>query len=324
MTLKISGIGNAIVDILCKVDDKFLEDHQLIKGSMSLIDEEIAKKLSALKPEKITCGGSASNTIAALAQLGSKTCFIGKVGVDDFGSKFIQELEKTGAEFFGEKNYDKPSARSFVLITPDAQRTMCTFLGCASEFSEKDISEQALKGSSVLYLEGYLWDREDTISALKKAISLAKKNNIKIAFSLSDAFCVSRHKESFLQLVENDLDILFANEYEALELSSLKEFSPALLSKFFSSNPKLTTIITRSHKGCVVFANDNFFESPAEKISQLVDATGAGDAFAAGFLYGLVNNCDLRESAHLGNILGAKIIQGFGARFKKEELYKIY
>lgn len=315
MAKKILGIGNAIVDILCKVDEKFLSEQGLVKGSMSLIDETTAEKLSKLKSEKITSGGSAGNTIAALAQLGCDSGFIGKVGCDDFGSKFISEIEKTGAKFFSDSNHKKPSAKSFILVTPDAQRTMCTFLGCASEVTENDISEKAFEGTSILYLEGYLWDAPNTILALKKAINLAKKNGAKIAFSLSDAFCVARHKKDFLNLIENDLDILFANEQEARELSGNENFA-----EIFSKNKNLIAVITKSEKGCSVFESRNFFELPAEKIEKLVDTTGAGDAFAAGFLHGFVNGHDLKKSAKSGNILAAKIIQKFGARFEKKEL----
>jgi sugar/nucleoside kinase (ribokinase family) len=320
MTKKIIGIGNAIVDVLCKVDDKFLLDNNLIKGSMSLIDEVTASKLSNLKAEKITSGGSAGNTIAALSQLSVKTSFIGKVGSDEFGAKFIHEIEKTGAEFISDSNHEKPSAKSFILVTPDAQRTMCTFLGCASEITENDIREKSFETASILYLEGYLWDAPSTILALKKAIFYAKKNGVKVAFSLSDAFCVARHKKDFLNLILNDLDILFANENEVLELTSNTEFSLKTLSEFFSQNKKLIALVTRSEKGCVVFENENFFELAAEKIEKLVDTTGAGDAFAAGFLHGIVNNFDLKKSATFGNILASKIIQKFGARFEDSEI----
>jgi len=316
MTKKIWGIGNAIVDILCKVDDKFLAEHNLVKGSMSLIDEAMAEKLSKLKAEKITSGGSVGNTIATLAQLGCPSGFIGKVGCDDFGVKFISEIEKTGAEFFSDSSHEKPSAKSFVLVTPDAQRTMCTFLGCASEVSEDDINDIVFGNMSVLYLEGYLWDAPNTILALRKAINLAKKNNVKIAFSLSDAFCVTRHKKDFLDLVANDIDILFANEREALGLLENNNFAD-----FFLKKRNLTAIVTRSDKGCSVFSNETFFDLPAEKIKKLIDTTGAGDAFAAGFLHGLVNNHDLKKSAQSGNILAAKVIQKFGARLEKKEIH---
>lgn len=323
MTNQIIGIGNAIVDVLCKVDDAFLEKNSLIKNSMSLIDNVTAEKLSQLEFQKITSGGSAGNTIAAIAQLGAKAAFIGKVGSDEAGSKFITEIEKTGCNFIGDNSYKKPSAKSFILVTPDAHRTMCTFLGCASEITEDDINAKAFEGASILYLEGYLWDAPSTIAALKKAIALAKNNGVKVAFTLSDAFCVSRHKKDFLELIKNDLDILFANEAEILALSDSTKFDPAKLGEFFSQNPNLTAVVTRSEKGCAVFGDSSSFEIQAEEIEKLVDTTGAGDAFAAGFLFGLVNDYDLKKSAKLGNILAAKIIQRFGARFEKEELQSI-
>lgn len=320
MTKRIIGIGNAIVDILCKVDDEFLQDHNLIKGSMSLIDKETAEKLSKLESEKITSGGSAGNTIAALAQLGTACDFVGKVGHDDFGKKFISEIEKTGTNFISDIAYEKASAKSFILVTKDAERTMGTFLGCASEITENDINEKFFQGSSILYLEGYLWDAPNTILALKKAINLAKKDNVKVAFTLSDLFCVARHKKDFLELIKNDLDILFANEDEILELTANDKFSATKLVEFFAMNQKLIAIVTRREKGCAVFENKKSFELPAEKIVELVDTTGAGDAFAAGFLYGLVNDFTLEKSAHFGNVLASKIIQKFGARFEDGEI----
>jgi len=320
MTKKIIGIGNAIVDILCKVEDKFLLDHNLIKGSMSLIDEDTAQKLSQLTPEKITSGGSVGNTIATIAQMGGKTAFIGKVGHDDFGHQFISEIEKSGVEFIGKNSYDKLSAKSFVLVTPDAERTMCTFLGCASEIDASFIDEKHFANASYLYLEGYLWDREETISALKKAIEVAKKHHLKIAFSLSDAFCVSRHRRDFLELIAKDLDILFANENEVLELISKERFSLEFLSNFFSKNKKLIAVVTRGQKGCVIFQNEKALEVETQIIEDITDTTGAGDAFAAGFLHGLSNGYDLEKCALLGNSLAGKIIQKFGARFEHDEI----
>lgn len=310
---KIIGIGNAIVDVLCKVDDDFLAKNALFKNSMSLIDEAGAENLSALTAEKITSGGSAGNTIAALSQLGAKTAFIGKVGEDEFGKRFISEIEKTGVEFLSHSNHQNPSAKSFILVTPDAHRTMCTYLGCASQITQNDIDEKAFKDASILYLEGYLWDAPETISALKKAILLAKENGVKVAFSLSDSFCVLRHKDDFLNLIKNDLDILFANESEAYELSPN-------LHKFFLNNKKLISVVTKNEKGCEVFVDGKSFLSPAAKIEKLIDTTGAGDAFAAGFLFGLVNDFDLEKSAHFGNLVASKIIQKFGARFDEEEI----
>lgn len=320
---KIIGIGNAIVDMVCKVEDSFLSEYNLIKNSMSLIESGVAEKLSKNKTEKVTSGGSVGNSIALLGQLGCKTAFIGKVGSDEFGTRFISDIEKTGTQFIGENSYNKPSAKSFVLVTPDGHRTMCTFLGCASEITEEDIDEKHFKDASILYLEGYLWDSPDTIAALRKAIDLAKKNHVKIAFSLSDSFCVSRHKKDFQNLVINDLDILFANEHEVLELVSRPDFSTEALAKFFLKNPDLTAVVTRSEKGCLVFVSGALFELPAQKVEKVIDATGAGDAFAAGFLYGIVNDFDMEKSAYFGNVLASNIIQKFGARFEKEEVKNI-
>jgi len=317
---KTIGIGNAIVDILCKVDEKFLTNHNLIKGSMSLIDEDTAQKLSELTPEKITSGGSVGNTIATMAQMGNYTGFIGKVGHDKFGQQFICEIEKNGVEFIGKNSYDKLSAKSFVLVTPDAERTMCTFLGCASEIDPTFIEDKSFANASCLYLEGYLWDREETILALKKAIETAKKYNLKIAFSLSDAFCVSRHRHDFLELIAKDLDILFANENEVLELISKERFSAEFLANFFNKNKKLIAVVTRGAKGCVIFQNEKIIEVATANIEEVTDTTGAGDAFAAGFLHGLENDLTLEKSAALGNQLAGKIIQKFGARFESEEI----
>lgn len=317
---KIIGIGNAIVDVLCKTEENFLEESGLIKGSMSLIDEVTAQKLSNLKAEKITSGGSAGNTIAALAQVGCKTTFIGKVGSDEFGKRFISEIEKTGTEFVSDQNHQKPSAKSFILVTQDAQRTMCTFLGCASEITETDIKEKAFENASILYLEGYLWDAPSTILALRKAISLAKKNGVKVAFTLSDPFCVSRHQKDFLELVRNDLDILFANEDEINSLADHKDFSAQKLSEFFSQNKNLLAVVTRSEKGCVVFKEGMIQEIPTDSVANLTDTTGAGDAFAAGFLYGLNNGFGLEKCGRIGNQMAGKIIQKFGARFEDEEI----
>ncbi len=320
---KILGIGNAIVDIVSSIDDDFLKENFLIKGSMSLIDEGSAQNLSRLSFQKITCGGSAANTITAMAQLGAICSFIGKVGMDDFGKKFISEIENSGVHFISQDFSSKKSAQSFILLSPDAQRTMCTYLGCASEITEDDIKLESFKDCAILYLEGYLWDQPQTISALKKAISLAKKQNCKIAFTLSDLFCVARHKQDFLDLIKNDLDILFANENEIKELLSLKDIEEnnfAKLQEFFISNKNLTAVITRSDKGCAVFQVEKLITLAAEKIDRLVDTTGAGDCFAAGFLFGIINNFSLEKSAHIGNFLASKIIQKIGARFEDNEI----
>lgn len=323
MTQKILAIGNAIIDITCKVDDEFLMQNDLVKGSMSLIDEEQADELSKLPFEKITSGGSAGNTIATLGQLGSTTSFIGKVANDEFGKKFISEINAAGVDFVNHNFSNHTSAKSFVLITPDAQRTMCTYLGCASDIGEDDIKAQDFNNVGILYLEGYLWDGDKTSAALKKAIALAKANNVKTAFTLSDSFCVERHKADFLSLIEHDLDLLFANEAEILALTNQDKFCFKTLAEFFAKNPNLTAVITRSEKGCAVFQNNKFFESQAKEIDNLIDTTGAGDAFAAGFLRGFSQNVELKKPAEFGNILAAHIIQKIGARFDQTEITSI-
>lgn len=320
---KITAIGNAIVDVVCEIDDKFLEDNLLIKGSMSLIDEKMADKLSELQAVKITSGGSAANSVAAIAQLDGNCSFIGKVALDDFGKKFIDEVQKIGINFISGGFSDSSSAKSFILVTPDAQRTMCTYLGCASEINKEDIIEDEIKNSEILYLEGYLWDQDSTIEALKKSITIAKNNNVKIAFTLSDSFCVSRHKNDFIKLIKEDLSILFANEDEIKEIvgvENIEENNFAKLHDFFKQNPNLTASITRSEKGCVIFKDGKHFEVKAEKIEKLVDTTGAGDCFAAGFLFGLNDGYELEKAAWLGNSLASKIIQKFGARFEEGEI----
>jgi sugar/nucleoside kinase (ribokinase family) len=325
MTKKILGIGNAIVDIVSKTDDIFLDLNGLVKGTMSLIYDDQAKKLSELNYEKITSGGSAANTIALLSQIGCDTAFIGKVGNDPFGNKFIEEIEKTGTRFLN-KNYHlhKPSARSFILVSKDSQRTMATYLGCAPEITDEDIKEEYLKDIAVLYLEGYLWDGESTILALKKAIAYAKKYGAKLAFSLSDRFCILRHKADFVELVQNDVDILFANEFEAAELLEQPPLNwpetSEKLQKFFATNKNLTAVVTRSANGCSIFSENSITEVGAANVANPVDSTGAGDAFAGGFLYGILNNFSLEKAGELGNKMGGMIIQKFGARFDEAEI----
>lgn len=327
MTKKIIAIGNAIVDIISKVDDSDLSKNGFVKGSMALINQDQANELSKLEISKIDAGGSAANTIAALAQLGCKTEFVGKVGNDEFGKKFGESLQKIGVNFLCENYSPNQSAQSFILITPDSQRTMCTSLGCASEIDAKDIENLTLNNSSILYIEGYLWDRAETITLLRQAIKKAKENGAKIAFSLSDSFCVSRHKNDFIELVKNDLDILFANESEIVELVSAdgfaKGFEAEKISKFLAQNSKLIAAITRSEKGCCVFSNGNFDEIPTAKVANFVDATGAGDAFAAGFIFAINQNLSLRQAADFGNKLAGKIIQKIGARFTQEEINQL-
>lgn len=319
----IIAIGNAIVDIICEVDDLYLKNRNLIKGSMSLIHEKGAIELSELNHQKIISGGSAANTIATISKLGQKCEFIGKVSDDRFGKKFISQMQEIGVNYVSKQYSDQQSAKSFILITPDKERTMCTFLGCAGEIEEEDIAKDNIANSKILYLEGYLWDNNKTINSLKKAINIAQENNTKIAFTLSDSFCVSRHKNDFINLIKNDLDILFANEEEIKEivgLNNIEENNYENLHQFFHNNKKLTAAITRGEKGCVIFKNNHHYEIKCDPVNKIVDLTGAGDAFAAGFLSGLIANYDLEKSAKIGNELGAKIIQKFGARFDNNEI----
>jgi fructokinase len=327
---KVIGIGNAIIDIVCEVNDEFLLQNRLVKGGMSLIDEDRAQKLSRLETVKITSGGSVANTIATLAQLGASTSFIGTVGDDKFGKKFIDELTKSGADFLSKEfaRASLQSARSFILVTKDAQRTMCTFLGCASEITQNDITERSLEGASMLYLEGYLWNQEATILSLKKAITIAKNNQIKIAFTLSDKFCVTAHRRDFIDLINHHLDFLFANESEIHELlnmnieENIAENSYQKLQNFFANNKKLIAVITMGEKGCAIFSQGKILEIKTTKVTNIIDTTGAGDCFAAGFLYGVTSGFALKKSGEIGNLLAGKIIQKFGARFISNPLDK--
>ncbi len=321
--MKIVAIGNAIVDILSQIDDEILNKKNLSKGSMSLIEADVAGDLLQIKSTKIDCGGSAANTIAAISQLGVDSGFIGKVCNDKLGLEFIRKIRKTNTKFLSNNYHDNPTARSFILVSPDAQRTMCTYLGCASNIDDDDIEEKYFIDTKILYLEGYLWDKAETICALKKAIRFAKKHYVQIAFSASDSFCVERHKADFLKLIANDLEILFANEDEFLSLSDNKQYSDEAALKFFNQYPNLTAIITRSEKGCVIIKDGKLISEPAKPAPNLLDSTGAGDAFAAGFLFKLLNNETIESAAQFGNLLAAKIIQKFGARFEDDEIKQL-
>jgi fructokinase len=321
MTHKIIGIGNAIVDFLAKTEDNFLKKLEVEKGSMSLVDENFVENLSNLAIEKFSSGGSVGNTIATLAQLGNIVDFIGVVGDDDTGKKFIDDIEKSGASFVGKILKNQKTASSFILVTQDAQRTMLTNLGCASKIEEEHFDENNFKNAKILYIEGYLWDSAKTISALKKSIDLAKKNNVKIAFSLSDSFCVERHHQDFLNLIKNDVDILFSNEAEALKIAQFINFDREKIHDFFINiNPNIILCLTRSEKGCVIIKKDKILEIPTKKIEKIVDTTGAGDNFASGFLYYFVREFDLEKCGDYGNFLAGKIIQKFGARFDSSEI----
>ena len=321
MSDKIIGVGNAIVDFLAKAEDNFLTKFEVEKGSMQLINQDFVENLSHLSIEKFSSGGSVGNTIATLAQLGNEVDFIGVVGDDETGKKFISDIEKSGAIFNGKILSNQKTASSFILVTQDAQRTMLTHLGCASRIEESHFNENDFKNAKILYIEGYLWDASQTILALKKSIDLAKKNNVKIAFSLSDSFCVERHHEDFLNLIKNDVDILFSNEAEALKLTQLESFNQEKIQQFFAKiNPNIIVALTRSEKGCVIIKKDKILEIPTKKVEKIVDTTGAGDNFASGFLYYFVRNFDLQKCGEFGNFLAGKIIQKFGARFDSSEI----
>ena len=307
--MKVLGIGNAIVDVLCKVDDQFIKDHSLTKGTMKLVDEQEFKNLlSNLKIESTVSGGSVANSIVGMSQLGDNVSFIGKVNDDDLGHKYIDGLKKENVDYFyNVKKENIPTGTCLILITPDSERTMCTFLGIAGQIDDNDIDTNAIQNAEITFLEGYLWDEGGPTKAFEKALSAAKKS----AMSLSDPFCVDRHKDSFLNLVKNKLDIIFANEKEAMSLIDAKNFEDVI--EFGKSLNKLF-IVTRSDKGSVAIEGNDVSEVQAKSSLNIVDLTGAGDLFAAGFLHGFTNNKNPHESLKLGTEMASKIIQKIGAR----------
>ena len=307
--MKILGIGNAIVDIICKVENKFLMENNLTKSTMKLVNEnEFKKLLSNLKIEETVAGGSVANSIVGLAQLGNKVGFIGKINNDDLGEKYETGLKKEKVDFFYKKKSELiPTGSCLILITPDSERTMCTFLGVAGKISEDDVDTSAVKNSEILFLEGYLWDEGEPKKAFDKAIKYSNK----IAMTLSDLFCVERHKPHFLNLVRNKLDITFANEQEITSLIDAKKFNEVIE---FAKGLKKLIIITRGDLGSIVIKGDEVQEFGVEKNLKIKDLTGAGDLFAAGFLHGLVNNLSLKESLKKGTEMSSKIIQIIGAR----------
>ena len=307
--MKVLGIGNAIVDVLCKVDDQFIKDHALTKGTMKLVDEQEFKKLlSSLKIESTVSGGSVANSIVGMSQLGDNVSFIGKVNDDDLGHKYIDGLKKENVDYFyNVKKENIPTGTCLILITPDSERTMCTFLGIAGQIDDNDIDTNAIQNAEITFLEGYLWDEGGPTKAFEKALSTAKKS----AMSLSDPFCVDRHKDSFLSLVKNKLDIIFANEKEAMSLIDAKNFDEVI--EFGKSLNKLF-VVTRSDKGSVAIEGNDVSEAKAKSNLNIVDLTGAGDLFAAGFLHGFTNNKKPHESLKLGTEMASKIIQKIGAR----------
>ena len=308
--MKILGIGNAIVDVICKVDDSFISKNNLTKSSMKLFfDENKFKKLLAnLKIEKTVSGGSVANSIVGISQLGEKAGFIGKVSDDDFGSKYEEGLKKENVEYFySKKKEELPTGTCLILVTPDSERTMCTFLGTAGKINENDVSSDAIKKSEIIFLEGYLWDEGEPKKAFDKAINNANK----VAMSLSDQFCVDRHKPHFLNLVKNKLDITFANEQEIISLIEAKNFDEVIN---FSKQLNKLIIVTRGEKGAVAIDGEEIVESGIQKNLKIVDLTGAGDLFAAGFLHGYINKLTTKECLEKGTELSSRVIQQIGAR----------
>ena len=307
--MKILGIGNAIVDLICKVEDKFITQNDLTKGTMKLVDEaEFKKLLSTLKIEETVSGGSVANSIVGLSQLGNKVGFIGKVSDDDLGNKYEAGLNKENVKFFYSKKKETiPTGTCLILITPDSERTMVTFLGTAGKINENDIDTDAVKNSEILFLEGYLWDKGEPKKAFEKAINYSNK----VAMSLSDLFCVERHKPYFLDLVRNKLDITFANEQEIMSLINVNKFDDVIN---FAKEINKIIVITRGDKGAVAINKKEIVECSAKKNLQIRDLTGAGDLFAGGFLHGLSNGKSTKKSLETGTEMSSKVIQIIGAR----------
>ena len=308
--MKILGIGNAIVDVICKVNENFIDKNNLTKSTMKLFfdENEFKKLLNNLKIEKTVSGGSVANSVVGLSQLGDKVGFIGKVSDDDFGNKYEEGLKKENVEYFYTKKKEElPTGTCLILVTPDSERTMCTFLGTAGKINENDVSADAIKESEIIFLEGYLWDEGEPKKAFDKAINNANK----VAMSLSDQFCVDRHKPHFLNLVQNKLDITFANEQEISSLIEAKNFEEVIN---FAKQLKKLVVVTRGEKGAIAIKGEEVFESGIKKNIKIEDLTGAGDLFAAGFLHGYVNKLLIKECLEKGTEMSSKVIQQIGAR----------
>tara|TARA_B100001123_G_scaffold88556_1_gene101788 strand:+ start:219 stop:1148 length:930 start_codon:yes stop_codon:yes gene_type:complete len=308
--MKILGIGNAIVDVICKVEENFIEKNTLTKSTMKLIfdEKEFNNLLSSLQIEKTVSGGSVANSIVGLSQLGNKVGFIGKVCDDNLGTKYEEGLKNENVDYFySKKKEELPTGTCLILITPDSERTMCTFLGTAGKINENDVDINAIKNSEITFLEGYLWDEGEPKKAFDKAIA----NSNKVAMSLSDLFCVERHKSHFLNLVKNKLDITFANEQEITNLIDAKNFNDVIN---FSKEIKKLIVITRGEKGAIAIKGDEISECGIKKDLKIVDLTGAGDLFASGFLHGYVNKLTIKESLEKGTEMSSKVIQQIGAR----------
>jgi sugar/nucleoside kinase (ribokinase family) len=308
--MKILGIGNAIIDVICKVEESFLKKNNLTKGTMKLIfdNKEFKKILANLKIEKTVSGGSVANSIVGLSQLKNDVGFIGKISHDDFGKKYEDGLKEENVKYFYEKKKENlPTGTCLILVTPDSERTMCTFLGIAGKINENDVDENIIKKSELIFLEGYLWDEGEPKKAFEKAI----KNSNKVAMSLSDLFCVERHKQIFLELVKEQLDLTFANENEIMTLINTKNFNDVIT---FAKEIKKHVIITRGNKGAVSIFGDEIVEVNANENLSIKDLTGAGDLFAAGYLHGFINELSTEQCLEKGTELSSKVIQQIGAR----------
>jgi len=307
--MKVLGIGNAIVDVICKVEESFITKNNLTKGAMKLVDAvEFKKLLSSLKIEETIAGGSVANSIVGLSQLGNPVSFIGKVNNDELGNRYEKSLTNQKVKYCYQKKKESiPTGTCLILITPDSERTMCTFLGIAGKISDIDINENAVKNSELIFLEGYLWDEGEPKKAFNKAIKISNK----VSMSLSDQFCVERHKKNFLDLVNNKLDITFSNEQEILSLIDAKSFNEVI--SFGKQLGKLL-VITRGEKGSIAIQKNEVVSCNSKKNLKIVDLTGAGDLFAAGFLHGYINNLSTKESLEKGTEMSSKIIQKIGAR----------
>ena len=315
MNKKILGIGNAIVDVLAKVDDEFLTKNNLVKGSMKLINKfEFENLEKNIKIEKVVAGGSVANTMAGIAYLNGSPSFIGKVNSDKFGDLYKKSLEDINVNFpYIKKNESLPTGASIILITPDSERTMCTYLGVSSHLSADDISKNNILDHELIFLEGYLWDKGDSEKMFKHAINVAKQNNVKIAMSLSDVFCVTRHKQDFYNLLKNDLNILIGNENEINELTGEKNLLNSI--NHLKEFDKLI-VITRSDKGSLAIQNNEVINCESVKVDKILDLTGAGDLFAAGFLKEYLEKSDIKKCLTIGSIAASKIIQQIGARLE--------